>query len=54
VRTAKWAINRGLDMDLSNACALEAALFAAGFATADRAEGVAAFLEKRKPRFVGR
>jgi enoyl-CoA hydratase len=54
VRTAKMAMNRGLDLDLSNACALEANAFAVGFSTADRAEGMAAFLEKRKPSFTGR
>lgn len=54
VRTAKMAMNRGLDLDLSNACALEANAFAVGFSTADRAEGMAAFLEKRKPSFTGK
>src|SRR5574341_727381 len=54
VRTAKMAMNRGLDLDLSNGCALEASAFAVGFATADRAEGMAAFLEKRKPAFTGK
>jgi enoyl-CoA hydratase len=54
VRTAKMAMNRGLDMDLQNGCALEASLFAAGFATGDRVEGIAAFLGKRKPNFTGK
>jgi len=54
VRTAKMAMNRGLDLDLGNACALEASLFAAGFSTADKEEGIAAFLEKRKANFTGR
>jgi len=54
VRLAKMAMNRGLDLDLGNACALEAGAFATGFATADRAEGIAAFLEKRKPDFTGK
>lgn len=54
VRTAKMAMNRGLDLDLSNACALEANAFAVGFSTEDRSEGMAAFLEKRKPLFGGK
>ena len=54
VRTAKMAMNRGLDLDLGNACALEASLFAAGFSTADLVEGITAFLEKRKPNFTGK
>jgi enoyl-CoA hydratase len=54
VRTAKMAMNRGLDLDLSNACALEANAFAVGFSTADRVEGMTAFLEKRKPVFTGK
>lgn len=53
VRTAKAAINRGLDLDLQNGCALEAGYFAVGFSTGDRTEGMAAFLEKRKPAFRG-
>jgi len=53
VRLAKEAMTRGLDMDLPNACAFEAGLFSAGFSSADRVEGIAAFLEKRKPQFKG-
>lgn len=54
VMTAKMAMNRGLDLDLGNACALEANAFAIGFSTEDRAEGMAAFLEKRKASFKGK
>ncbi|MBI5343498.1 MAG: enoyl-CoA hydratase/isomerase family protein [Deltaproteobacteria bacterium] len=54
VRTAKMAMNRGLDLDLSNACAFEANVFAVGFSTADRIEGMTAFLEKRKAVFTGK
>jgi len=48
------AVNRGLDGDQAEGLALEAALFGVCAGTADKAEGAAAFLEKRKPAFVGR
>jgi enoyl-CoA hydratase len=51
---AKRTMNRGLDLDLQNACVLEAHAFAAAFATGDAREGLRAFLEKRKPAFTGR
>ena len=54
VRLAKQAIRRGLDLDLANACALESSLFALAFGSADRSEGMSAFLEKRGARFQGR
>lgn len=54
VRTAKMAMNRGLDLDLGNACALEASAFAVGFSTEDRVEGMNAFMEKRKAVFRGK
>ena len=54
VRTAKMAMNRGLDLDLPNANAFEASVFAACFSSEDRAEGMGAFLEKRKASFQGK
>jgi enoyl-CoA hydratase len=54
VRVSKQAVQRGLDLDLANGCVLETSLFAFAFGTADRKEGMAAFLEKRVAKFVGR
>lgn len=54
VRAAKLAIDGGLEMDLASGLAWESQLFAALFATEDRREGMAAFVDKRTPRFTGR
>ena len=54
LRAAKQAIDGGLDMDLASGLAWESQLFAALFATRDKVEGMAAFVEKRKPDFSGR
>jgi enoyl-CoA hydratase/carnithine racemase len=54
LRAAKLAIDGGLDMDLASGLAWETQLFAALFATDDKAEGMGAFVEKRKPKFTGR
>ncbi|WP_213454208.1 enoyl-CoA hydratase-related protein [Rhizomonospora bruguierae] len=54
LRAAKLAIDGGLDRDLAGGLAWESQLFAALFATEDRAEGMAAFVAKRKPTFTGR
>jgi enoyl-CoA hydratase/carnithine racemase len=53
LRAAKLAIDGGLDRDLAAGLAWESQLFAALFATDDRREGMAAFVEKRRPRFTG-
>jgi enoyl-CoA hydratase len=53
LRMIKEAMNEGYDLDLSKGLALEAKAWAVAFSTADKQEGVAAFLEKRKPIFRG-
>ncbi len=51
---AKEAISRGIDMPLEQALRYETDLTVILQTTEDRAEGVRAFLEKRKPEFKGR
>jgi enoyl-CoA hydratase len=51
---AKEAVNLALQGDHEANLATEGRLFAMLFSTADRQEGMAAFLEKRDPQFVGR
>ena len=51
---AKRAINHAEDAILSESLAMEAALQELAGRTEDHAEGVAAFGEKREPRFLGR
>jgi len=54
LRAAKLAIDGGLDRDLASGLAWESQLFASLFGTEDQREGMAAFVEKRPPRFTGR
>jgi enoyl-CoA hydratase/carnithine racemase len=52
-RYAKEAMNRGMEMPLEQALRYETDLTIILQSTADRGEGVRAFLEKREPRFRG-
>ena len=51
VAMAKEAVNRAFETPLSEGLRFERRLFHSTFATKDRAEGMAAFIEKREPRF---
>jgi len=54
LRLAKEAVNAAYEMGLTDALAHERRLFYLLFASEDQKEGMAAFLEKRKPDFKGR
>ncbi len=51
VRAIKRLVNEGIEMDLESGLGLETDLFEEIFKTEDVREGVAAFFEKREPRF---
>jgi 1,4-dihydroxy-2-naphthoyl-CoA synthase len=50
----KYAVNRGMQVDLYTGIELEKAASMAHFQTADSREGISSFMEKRKPDFPGR
>ncbi|MGC8508907.1 MAG: enoyl-CoA hydratase [Thiomonas sp.] len=52
VLMAKESVNRAFETSLSEGLRFERRLFQSLFATADQKEGMAAFLEKRKPLFT--
>ena len=54
LRASLLAIRTSVDLDLREGSALEARLFGGLCDTDDKREGLAAFLEKRQPRFVDR
>ncbi|KAM7012728.1 enoyl-CoA hydratase domain-containing protein 2, mitochondrial [Tautogolabrus adspersus] len=53
VGLAKEAINRGMEVNMSSAMAIERMCYAQVIPTRDRQEGMAAFIEKRTPRYTG-
>jgi enoyl-CoA hydratase len=54
VKFGKHLVVHGQDLDLANANVFEADVFALLCATEDKREGMAAFVEKRPPKFTGR
>ncbi len=53
LRSAKQAVNNGLNADMATGCHIEIEAFALCMASPDAREGTRAFLEKRKPLFTG-
>ncbi|XP_036899148.1 enoyl-CoA hydratase domain-containing protein 2, mitochondrial isoform X2 [Sturnira hondurensis] len=54
VRLGKVAIDRGMEVDIASGMAIEGICYAQNIPTRDRLEGMAAFREKRPPRFAGK
>jgi enoyl-CoA hydratase/carnithine racemase len=54
IQQAKEAVLRGMDAALETGLALETKAIQLLFSSQDQKEGMAAFIEKRKPRFSGR
>jgi enoyl-CoA hydratase len=54
VMMAKEAVNRAFETTLAEGVRFERRLFHSTFATEDQKEGMAAFVEKRKPSYKNR
>ncbi len=53
LKLAKQAINKGMQTNLQSGLDYEREMYSISLTLADKAEGVAAFIEKRTPRFTG-
>ena len=51
---AKFAINKGLQVDIDTAMGIESYMFGMCCATTDKFEGMVAFIDKRTPQFLGK
>lgn len=51
---AKFAIGKGMQVDLDSGMSIESDMFGMCCATKDQKEGMGAFVEKRKPTFTGK
>ena len=54
IAAALTAVHRGMDASIDDGLAIEEAAFARIVPSYDANEGVAGFVEKRSPRFLGR
>jgi enoyl-CoA hydratase len=54
IAAALTTVHRGMDASIDDGLAIEEAAFARLVSTYDANEGVAAFVEKRPPTFLGR
>jgi enoyl-CoA hydratase len=54
LKLAKESVQRAYSMGMADGLAFERRAFAVLLASEDKAEGIAAFLDKRSPRFTGR
>jgi enoyl-CoA hydratase/carnithine racemase len=54
IEQAKEAVLRGMDASLETGLALETKAIQLLFSSEDQKEGMAAFIEKRKPKFTGK
>jgi enoyl-CoA hydratase/carnithine racemase len=54
VRQAKWAIDQGVDLPFEDGLEREHEAYMRAIGSQDRQEGIAAFNERRTPRFTGR